>query len=280
MSEDNNDSSINNFIWASIAIAVIILIYGLVVFFTFKQKWASSAPFGDSFGAINALFAGLAFAGIIYTITAQQREMKLQRKAMELQRQELQQTRQEFHTTRITNVIYNQIERIDSILAHQSFILWDKKTSYLGLDGVMRINNEAETGLLADLEKEEGLASLVCKNNISFLQIYKVIDQSTKVVNRSLNEIRTTKTTDEQSNTDTLILITNLKEIYVINLGEIIKNNIQILNDSIPICLERIQFNTIKRSDLLNYKNKTFLKDLQKLTLATNSLIQETTIKS
>ena len=46
------------------------------------------ALFGDSFGVINSLFSGLAFAGIIFTII-------LQRKELSLQRQELKETRME-----------------------------------------------------------------------------------------------------------------------------------------------------------------------------------------
>ena len=37
------------------------------------------AAFGDTFGAVNALFTGLAFAGLLFTIFLQQREIKLQR---------------------------------------------------------------------------------------------------------------------------------------------------------------------------------------------------------
>lgn len=43
--------------------------------------------FGDMFGGLNALFSGLAFAGIIYTILLQMTELKLQR-------EELKQTRE------------------------------------------------------------------------------------------------------------------------------------------------------------------------------------------
>lgn len=32
---------------------------------------------GDMFGAVNALFSGLAFAGLIYTITVQRKELSL-----------------------------------------------------------------------------------------------------------------------------------------------------------------------------------------------------------
>ena len=45
--------------------------------------------FGDMFGSINALFSGLAFGGIIFTILLQRKELKLQRK-------ELRDTRKEF----------------------------------------------------------------------------------------------------------------------------------------------------------------------------------------
>lgn len=47
----------------------------------------SAGTFGDQFGAVNALFSGLAFAGVIYAVI-------LQSKELELQRSELEQTRE------------------------------------------------------------------------------------------------------------------------------------------------------------------------------------------
>jgi hypothetical protein len=44
------------------------------------------------FGGINALFAGLAFAGLIYTIYLQRDELRLQREELELTRIELSRT--------------------------------------------------------------------------------------------------------------------------------------------------------------------------------------------
>ncbi len=38
----------------------------------------------DMFGAVNALFSGLAFAGIIYTVWLQRMELQLQRKELRL----------------------------------------------------------------------------------------------------------------------------------------------------------------------------------------------------
>ena len=46
--------------------------------------------FGDMFGAVNALFAGLAFAGVIWAIILQKEELELQRKELKETRTELQ----------------------------------------------------------------------------------------------------------------------------------------------------------------------------------------------
>ena len=50
---------------------------------------AKSGVFGDSFGLLNALFSGLAFAGVIVTILLQKNELQLQRR-------ELRESREQF----------------------------------------------------------------------------------------------------------------------------------------------------------------------------------------
>jgi hypothetical protein len=55
-----------------------------------KTDVNKSGPFGDTFGTVNALFSGAAFAGIIFTILLQKRELRLQRYELELTRRELQ----------------------------------------------------------------------------------------------------------------------------------------------------------------------------------------------
>ena len=50
---------------------------------------ANRGTFGDMFGAINALFSGLAFAGIIYTILLQRHELELQREELRATRSEM-----------------------------------------------------------------------------------------------------------------------------------------------------------------------------------------------
>ncbi len=45
--------------------------------------------FGDMFGAVNALFSGLAFWGVIYAILLQREELKLQREELSMTRKEI-----------------------------------------------------------------------------------------------------------------------------------------------------------------------------------------------
>lgn len=56
---------------------------------------ATRGQFGDLFGSINALFSGLAFAGVVVAIWLQREELKLQREELRLQRLEVAANREE-----------------------------------------------------------------------------------------------------------------------------------------------------------------------------------------
>ena len=71
-----------------ILLALVCAGYALVLFSLLSNR-EDRAAFGDMFGAINALFAGLALGGVIYTIILQQRELALQRRELKLTRREL-----------------------------------------------------------------------------------------------------------------------------------------------------------------------------------------------
>jgi hypothetical protein len=64
------------------------LVFGFVPFL-FLPRPMSLGDFGDSFGFVNALFSGLALAGVIYAIILQRRELALQREDLALTRREL-----------------------------------------------------------------------------------------------------------------------------------------------------------------------------------------------
>ena len=52
--------------------------------------WPTRGTFGDAFGAVNALFSGLALAGVVYAIILQRNELALQREELSATRAELE----------------------------------------------------------------------------------------------------------------------------------------------------------------------------------------------
>ena len=53
------------------------------LYFEKQNDWGLSGTIGDSFGAINALFSGLAFVGLICTLLMQKKELGYQREDLE-----------------------------------------------------------------------------------------------------------------------------------------------------------------------------------------------------
>lgn len=74
---------------------VLFLFYANLCLIFLPYSKEARGTFGDQFGAVNALFSGLAFAGLIYTIMLQRKDLKLQRQDLKLQRKELELTRKE-----------------------------------------------------------------------------------------------------------------------------------------------------------------------------------------
>lgn len=80
--------------------------------------------FGDMFGAVNALFSGLAFAGLIVTLLFQKDELKLQRKELQATREEMESQRMEFEEQnktlkrqRFENTFFNMLSLQKEIIS-------------------------------------------------------------------------------------------------------------------------------------------------------------------
>lgn len=94
--------------------------------------------FGDQFGAVNALFSGLAFTGLIYTIILQRRDLELQRHDLKLQRDELALTRKEMEEQtaefekqnetlriqRFENTFFNMLSQFQEVVNSLSVTAW------------------------------------------------------------------------------------------------------------------------------------------------------------
>jgi hypothetical protein len=69
------------FVWLCVAVACLWIICTLAIYWLFPD-WQTRGTAGDSFGAVNALFSGLAFAGVIYALNLQRKELTSQREEM------------------------------------------------------------------------------------------------------------------------------------------------------------------------------------------------------
>ncbi|MCD8454924.1 hypothetical protein LNJ08_11045 [Tenacibaculum finnmarkense genomovar ulcerans] len=93
-------------------IFLVIIIWGastILIFFGLNN-WSNRGSFGDLFGAVNALFSGLAFAGLIYTIVLQKQDLELQRNEISLNRVELKKTAKAQKNSE--KALINQVEQM------------------------------------------------------------------------------------------------------------------------------------------------------------------------
>ncbi len=102
-----NDHAASKSIWSKfkyliIWALIIIILYGAfwAAVFYLESDWTIRGQFGDMFGAINALFSGIALAGIIFAIYLQSQELAAQREELRLTREEMKLSRGEMERSR------------------------------------------------------------------------------------------------------------------------------------------------------------------------------------
>ncbi len=119
-----------NIILSSILILFIVsswIIYWVVILQNPNLKsWSERGTFGDMFGALNTLFSGLAFGGLIYAIFLQSRELGLQRLELSQTKEELAGQREQFMRQNFLTDYYNIINFITS---HSNSVKLREKTA-------------------------------------------------------------------------------------------------------------------------------------------------------
>ncbi len=80
-----------------------VLVYGLVVALCFKDL-TKQGQFGDMFGALNCLFTGVAFVGLMLNVHLQRRQVLMQASQLEMQREELDSQKEELKEARALQV--------------------------------------------------------------------------------------------------------------------------------------------------------------------------------
>lgn len=110
---------------------------------TGESNQLSRGVFGDKFGAINALFSGLAFAGIIFTIFLQKRELALQREELAETRNEFIQQNETLKKQRFENTFFQLLRLHNDIV---------DKLKIKAIDGETYANREFFLGAIKDLK--------------------------------------------------------------------------------------------------------------------------------
>lgn len=127
---NNEETKSQLWIWIIIAIVGVIAMWGLSWWGInkFIDEPTNQGTFGDMFGAVNALFSGLAFAGLIVTLLYQKEELKLQREELKETRNELNAQKLEFQEQnktmkrqRFENTFFNMLSLQQEIVANLSF---------------------------------------------------------------------------------------------------------------------------------------------------------------
>lgn len=135
LSEDYNESMKKTIAICTIAILVVCLLWGSSWYLEYKyiSNPTVRGTFGDMFGAVNALFSGLAFAGMIITLLQQKEELSLQRKELEDTRKELEGQKEQQKTQNDT-LKYQRFETTFFNLL-SAFEVLKKNLSYKATDG-------------------------------------------------------------------------------------------------------------------------------------------------
>lgn len=118
--------------WAIVVSAIIgvIIIWWLswLLIDRYINEPTEQGTFGDKFGVVNALFSGLAFAGLIITLIYQKEELTLQREELKQTREELKLQRSEFaeqnktmKRQRFENTFFNMLSLQQEIVANLSY---------------------------------------------------------------------------------------------------------------------------------------------------------------
>ena len=137
-----------------LALSIGALLWGLSIpmLLLFFAPAASAAEFGDMFGAVNALFSGLALAGVVYTVLLQHEELRGNQKLL--------------HDSIVANKQAALATAYGALLqeghnALERYARWEKpgKRKYAGVQRTTRLHMARYRKALAALEAESKVAS-------------------------------------------------------------------------------------------------------------------------
>lgn len=196
---------------------IIAIIFPFIVNYFFSD-WTKSGTFGDTFGALNAFFSGLALAGVIVTILIQRTELKNQRLELSLQRNEMKETRKEFLLNRTTTLVYNQLDRFEKALSELTLTM-PNGTSVKGNDAVLFLD-ENENPVYKPFDKPEEEYNAEMKT--ALIELLKIYGPNKSELNKFSHNISTSVDVLKRLiyKTDLEIEeLNDLKNLFFVNIG-------------------------------------------------------------
>lgn len=200
---NNEETKSQLWIWIIIAIVSVIAMWGLSWWGInkFIDEPTNQGTFGDMFGAVNALFSGLAFAGLIVTLLYQKEELKLQREELKETRNELNAQKLEFQEQnktmkrqRFENTFFNMLSLQQEIVTKLSYT-WKHmqktgkrnlvsgayeydlvESKYMGREVFEALYNETDVKLKDSNQSYNGGIKSIIKNKgiVEFENIYDI----------------------------------------------------------------------------------------------------------
>lgn len=160
--------------YAIISVIITITLWALSFLLLIVDK-GDRGTYGDMFGPVNALFSGLAFAGLIITLVMQHEELGLQRKELVQTNKELAAQREQFtaqtktmQIQRFENTLFNMLSLQQGIVNGLDYIFFDgtNKFEYKGKNVFDFFYNMKTTKLpYGDDIKYWGIKDLISDND-------------------------------------------------------------------------------------------------------------------
>ncbi len=251
---------------AAVAGAVILIIG--IVLFVWHEKFSLQhiiksdkvGQLGDFIGGIVGSFWALAGVLLFYAaLKSQQKQLKTQIEELHEQKKELALSREEFQTTRISNIIFKQIERIDNTIKELKF-----EKIRQGMAGQFGIYHLSESLLQKriyfnnqedETQKQMTLINLndfVVENEKNIIKVYSIIYDSTVVIAKIVESGKLAEKTKRQ-----------LKEVFSNNIASETYDLLSNACAALDICINASFFKPNKIIRLKSIRDRICLNEIE-----------------
>lgn len=104
----NKETKNDRYLWLIILIIIVIILW--LISYLLLKNCEDRGSFGDMFGGVSALFSGLAFAGVIYAIVLQKKDLGIQSQELNFTRQELVKQNETLSKQSFENTFFNLLK--------------------------------------------------------------------------------------------------------------------------------------------------------------------------